>query len=145
MSYSSWHTYGYGICTTDIPQPPISRIQNLLNKAPKFKGILNEYFAKAGIQTPDYEDYEGSDEDYGLGLTTILKKVILEAEGINFTACDDCNSNQYLIYEPSYPWNLPEGEKDLTEESIQKILQKYVKILTDEDIQVDYQSAENGG
>ena len=30
MSYTSWHTYGYGICVSDIKEASLERFQKLL-------------------------------------------------------------------------------------------------------------------
>ena len=71
--------------------------------------------------------------------------MIEEAEGIVFSACTDFEGDQFLIYQPSYPWNLPEAETALTEERTDEILTKYVAILSDDPVEIDYQSVENGG
>jgi len=34
MGYSTWHTYGYGICIDDI-ETTVEKIEELLSKAPK--------------------------------------------------------------------------------------------------------------
>lgn len=109
MSYTSWHTYGYGICLSRLECDSMERMQKLLE------------------------------------LAIILQNVIQEAEDIRFTACDDYNSEPYLLYEPSYPWNMPVQERNLTEEKLRQLLSKYVSILTDEVFEVDYCSVENGG
>ena len=85
------------------------------------------------------------DQDYLLGLATLLQKVIEEAEGIQMTACNNFDSVAYLLYSPSYPWQLKNSERDLTEEQIVQLFGRYVRILTDVPIDVDYQSVENGG
>ena len=85
------------------------------------------------------------DQDYLLGLATLLQKVIEEAEGIQMIACDDFNSVTYLLYSPSYPWQLKNSERDLTEEQLVQLFGRYVRILTDVPIDVDYQLVENGG
>ena len=53
--------------------------------------------------------------------------------------------NTYLLYEPRYPWWLKDCERHLTETDICSLLAKYVSIITDELITVDYQNPENGG
>lgn len=85
------------------------------------------------------------DEDCGLGLATMLREVILEAEGVELTSCNDYDGNTYLLYEPNYPWWLKDSEKNLTETDICSLLAKYVSIITDELIAVDYRNPENGG
>ena len=80
-----------------------------------------------------------------LGLATILQKVIEEAEGLCLTACDDCDSRTYLIYQPRYPWALTQADWKLTEEHLAAMFGRYVGILTDEVVDFDYQEVENGG
>lgn len=145
MSYQTWHHYGYGINASAIPDSSVGHMNALLEQAPKFKGKVEEWLAKHEIIEPSYEDYLEYDDVCMCGLAAILSEVIEEAEGIVFTACSDFDGDQYLIYQPSYPWNLPEAEAALTEERIDEILTKYVAILTDEPIEIDYQSVENGG
>lgn len=145
MSYSTRHVYGYGICVTDIKTVSVECLQALIHLAPKYEHEIQEWFAECEISEPSVDDYLEFDQDYMLGLATLLKEVIEEAEGICFSACEDYSDKRYLFYEPSYPWNLPEKEKTLTEENIMEIFHKYIPILTDEEISIDYGFAENGG
>lgn len=85
------------------------------------------------------------DTDYDLGLAVILREAIQEIEGIELTVCDDFECRKFLIYQPSYPWNLSDTERDLTEDGLTELFQRYTGILTDEPILVDHQSVENGG
>ena len=75
----------------------------------------------------------------------MLKQVILEAEDLEFTACNDFDGRIYLLYEPSYPWDMSDKDKYLKERDIAGILVKYLTFLTSENIPVDYHSPENGG
>lgn len=145
MGFKTWHNYGYGICVSDIVDVPVERLVLLLEHAPVFHQEVNDWLAEQGIENPAFEDYMAYDKDYMLGLSTFLTRVIEEAEHVCFTACDDFNGNDYLIYMPSYPWELPENERSLTEERIEEVLRKYVSIITDDELTIDYQSAENGG
>lgn len=144
MSYTSWHTYGYGICLSRLECDSMERMQKLLKLAPKYYKSVQNWLGERCIEKPDVDDILGSDQEYHLGLATVLQNVILEAENIRFTACDDYNSETYL-YEPSYPWSVPEKERNLTEETLRQILAKYISILTDDVFEVDYCSVENGG
>jgi len=65
---------------------------------------IHEWLSKSEITEPVWDDYMEYDQDFCLGLATILKKVIEEAEEIQMTACDDFDSVTYLLYSPSYPW-----------------------------------------
>ena len=57
MSYTSWHTYGYGICVSDITEPSVERLQKLLAMAPVLQKNIREWLDECGISEPDYEDY----------------------------------------------------------------------------------------
>lgn len=118
MSYTTWHNYGYGICVDDIKTKDVARLEQLLAMAPKFSGGLHEWLSKSEITEPVWDDYMEYDQDFCLGLATILKEVIEEAEEIQMTACDDFDSVTYLLYSPSYPWQLKGDERDLTEEQL---------------------------
>ena len=148
MSYHTWHIYGYGIKVSDIEIGTVDRLKELLKLAPAYEKKVKEWLWVNDIREPAIEDILEYDRDFMLGLDTILKEVIQEAEGIEFTACNDFDDERYLVYEPDYPWYLTNRsgeEKELTEEKIKEMIEKYVSILTDEDVKVDYQSVENGG
>lgn len=145
MGFKTWHNYGYGIRVSDITEVPVERLKLLLERAPDFCKEIENWLLKNGIDHPTYGDYMEFDDEYILGLATILSSVIEEAEHVHFTACDDFDGNDYLIYMPSYPWELSENECGLTEKRIEEILRKYVSILTDDELTICYQSAENGG
>lgn len=145
MSYISWHTYGYGICVSDIKEQSLERLQKLISMAPKFQKKIQEWLEDCEITDPAYEDYLEFDQDYMLGLATILKEVILETEDVDLVACNSYDDTEYLLYAPEYPWNHGSHRRLMTEEAVEALFQKYVYILTDEAIEVDYQSVENGG
>lgn len=145
MSFHTWHTYGYGVEMTNISCDSPGRIKLLLSVAPEFQKQVDEQFKELGIKEPTVEDYIEFDQDYNLGLAYILQQVILEAEDLEFTACNDFDGRIYLLYEPSYPWDIPDKDKSLQERDIAGILVKYLTFLTSENIPVDYHSPENGG
>ena len=144
MSYTTWHNYGYGICTDDIKTTP-ERIEQLLALAPEYAAKIHAWFEECEITQPTVDDYLEFDQDLYLGLATILKEVIEESEGIDLTACDDFNCQNFLIYKPCFPWQMTEKDMTLTEEGLRQIFAKYVNILTDEVLDVDHQEVENGG
>ena len=144
MSYVSCLTYGYGICVSDITDVSIERLKKLISMAPNYQKKLQGWLDDRGISEPSYEDYLESDQDYMLGLATVLKEVILETEDIDLEACDSHDGTEYLLYVPDYPWNQGKHRQLMTEESVVELFQKYVSILTDEVIGIDYQSVGNG-
>lgn len=145
MSYATWHTYGYGICVSDIQEESLERLQKLISMAPEFQKKIREWLDECEIAEPTYGDYLEFDQDYMLGLATILKEVILETEGIDLVACDSYDGEDYLLYAPTYPWNKGNCRQLMTEEDAEELFQKYVSILTDEAIEIGLQSVENGG
>lgn len=145
MSYNSWYTNGYGICVSDLGDPPVERIQDLLAMAPVFQREVQEWLDERGITDPDPDDYMEFDQDFMLGYATILKKVILEAENVELEACDSSEGKDYLLFVPDYPWHQKNRKRLETEEDVAALFRKYISVLTDEPIDIDYQSVENGG
>lgn len=145
MSYSTWHNYGYGICVDDIKSQDVERLQALLDLAPKFKAKIEGWLSEREVQEPSWDDYMEFDQDFCLGLATILSETIVEAEGIELTACDDYDCITYLLYKPMYPWHMGDIDRGQTEESLAGIFRHYISILTDDPIEIDYQEVENGG
>lgn len=144
MGYETWHNYGYGICVSELCDIPVERLGALLHCAPHFASKVQDWLNQRGIDAPSYSDYMAYDQLFMLGLATFLAEVIEEAEHLLFTACDSHDGDEYLVYMPSYPWNLREHERDLTEERIQEILSRYVSILSDKPLTIAYRSIENG-
>lgn len=145
MGYVSWHNYGYGICTDNLNISAVEQITALLDIAPCLKQRMAEWLESVNVTKPSVEDYLDYDQTGCYGIAAILVEAILEAEGISFTACNDYDGKNYLIYQPSYPWQLRENEKDLTEERIDQILCKYVSLLVESELDISYQEVENGG
>ena len=144
MGYKSWHNYGYGICVSEIGEVPVERLITLLECAPVFHAEVQNWMQQHDISQPTYEDYMEYDQIFMLGLASLLSDVIKEAEHIQFTACSDYEGNDYLIYMPSYPWELAESERRLTEDKIVEVLSRYISLLTDKVLDIKYQSVENG-
>lgn len=114
-----------------------TRLQKLL---PQQDRLLPKIY-----QTEDdqYIIYWDSIYDFG-GLAEILYEVIKEVEEIDLLLCTDSGDKTYLIYTPSYPWTpKTEKEKELTEEKLENMFRKYLRIVTDEQLPVDYKSVEN--
>jgi hypothetical protein len=156
MSYSTWIYYGYGICLDAISEEEIdfNHLLNLVKTAPKLYADIKVYFKTIGKKLETVEDIldtyveDCTDQGFG-GLATILKEIICENEGLYLCACNDYNNMWYLLYLPQYPWYYQnaatEKERELTEEELKRIINKYLKFVTDKEIVFDYQEVENGG
>lgn len=145
MSWQCWHTYGYGVKISELQAVSMSKVMDLVQTAPNYAKSLNKWLCDCEIQEPTFEDLEDFDEDYGLGLASILSGIIEEREGIRLTACSDLDSETYLLFEQTYPWRMSHLEKSLKEKDIQSLLVKYLSKITDEPIAIDYYGPENGG
>ena len=145
MSYHTYHVYGYGICVDGIIIKSVETLRNLINLAPVYAAQVNEWLEINEIMEPTIQDLLDYDEDENCKLASILKAVIYEVEGVWFSACNNFDGNYYLLYEPSYPWEMLETDKTMTRERVCEILQKYVSIIADNCPQVDYCGVENGG
>lgn len=146
MSYHVWTVEGYGICTNDI-ETTKEKVQNLLKLAPKFNENIQNDFKKWEISNPVLEDYLEYDQDYCGGIAYLLQNVIKEAENIRLNIAEDFDCYRYLLLCPSYIWaEYTEEEKKLdTTEKVDEIFKKYIGILTEKEIDIDYRSVENGG
>lgn len=145
MSWQSWHTYGYGVRITELQSVSMEKVMELVQTAPKYAEGLNEWLHDCEIDNPTLDDLIDYDENFHIGLASLLSEVIEEREGIRLTACDDLDGHTYLLYEQTYPWRMTDLEKSLKEEDIQSLLAKYLSQITEEIIIVDYYEPENGG
>jgi hypothetical protein len=154
MSYSTWHDYGFGICVDDIKTTE-NKVFELIHLAQNFTKEFYEWIENfredgdpesiAELITMDQIDEYEDRSCCMCGLSVIIKRVIEECEDIRLLACEDFNCYHYLIFSMQYPWYMSEKEKNMTEKDVYDLFNKYVSILTDEFISIDYQEVENGG
>lgn len=155
MSYNTWHDYGYGICTDDLKEEiNLVKLMKLIQLAPNLYERVKEYIDTYcdGQITETYDILESyveecGENNYG-GLAEIMYEVIKEVEEIELYVCTDFDGAAYLIYPPIYPWqlkNMSDKEKNLTEKTLCELYAKYLHVVTDEDLVVEYKSVENGG
>ena len=125
-------------------------LMELISQAPELKERVNTFINNecGGAFKDSYDILTSYVEQYGIydfgGLAEILYEVIKEVEEIDLLLCTDSGGKTYLIYTPSYPWTpKTEKEKELTEEKLENMFRKYLRIVTDEQLPVDYKSVEN--
>lgn len=152
MSYETWSTNGLGICVSDILQDVNLTTEKVLKLAamePSIEKTVKEYideFCKANdisfdeFEIDDFDELEGAFCERGI--TFILSNVITE---IPVVWADSYSADDYILYCPSYPWTMQSNEKNLSEKDVVEIFRKYVNILTDLPIVVDYYDVQNGG
>ena len=103
---------------------------------------LNEEHLGWTIESLNMEDFNDLEGDCG---ETCLAHVLYEIINLSVSVALDFGNRHYILYEPSYPWSIPDGEENLTEEDVLRIFRKYISVVTDENIFIYYQSVENGG
>lgn len=151
MSYSSWTVDGYGICADDIEGVTTQSLLCLVKRAPNFRQVFLQQWEDYGTGCPvkdaPVDELLGYEDACGyIGVAPILQSVIQEVEDIRLVLADDYNGVTYLLFEPFYPWShVSDKEKNATEDSVREMFAKYVRILTDKPIPVNYYSVENGG
>lgn len=148
MSYNVWSTDGFGFCVDDIETTP-ERVLKLAALNETTLSDLREYldsiyedgYKDEDLTMDDINEFEG---EYGYrGISTILCEVIDQELCVELA--DDFDGTNFILYCPRYPWILSEADKALTKQDVENIFNKYITILTDEKIDIDYYSVENGG
>ena len=145
MSFQSYITYGYGICTDDISGVTVERLNRLLEHAPKTRESIVHYFRNHNISKPSVEDYYAP---FSLGLAELLETVIREVNGISLCACQNYDGDNFLLYQPCYPWEMNNVDYSLTTECLDALYRKYINLVGGcwlHTSDIFYCSVENGG
>lgn len=147
MSYNTWIEYGYGVCVDHIKTTPERLLQLAAIKPEVLKDVrkyLDETFPDGyKDEDLDIDDFDELEGDYcERGVTYILYNVI---DDITVVYADDFDGTPYILYTPSYPWSMNNEEKNLSQDDVKEIFLKYIKILTDELVIIDYYEVHNGG
>ena len=147
MSYHTWTTYGFGFCVDDIETTPEKLLKLAMLDDKTFLSVvhyLDERFdGEYKISELTMEDFCDLEGDFcERDVAYVLRNVIKE---IPIVYADDYNGTPYILYCPTYPWNITDTEVGLTEEKVEAIFSKYIEVLTDDVIVVDWQAVENGG
>ena len=149
MSYQTWTVYGYGVCISDI-KTTVERLLNLASMDADVLQDVREYldeiypngYKDEDLTLDDFEEFEG---DYcERGVAYILCRVININE-ITVEFADDFDGTPYVLYTSSYPWFIRENEKSLTEKDVENIFKKYIRVLTDDPVDICYYDVSNGG
>lgn len=147
MSYKTWVDYGYGVCVDDIKTTP-ERLLKLAAMKPDVNKIVKDYLEEGyedgykieDLTMNDFNDLEG---DYcENGAAYVLYNVITDIPVVYST---DYNGIGYILYTPTYPWRLKKDERNLAEEDVANVFRKYIQVLTDDPVKIDYYEVENGG
>ena len=146
MGYHTYSVEGFGFSVDEI-DTNIPRLRQFLHCAPDFRKEIDKYFLDTQIVNQKLDDYLEYDQDCGSGLAYIIQRVIEEAEDTWITIAENFDGEWFVLLSPAYPW-VKQGSTYnalTTEDKARKLLQKYIDILTDSQVSIDYQSVENGG
>ncbi len=137
----TYHIYGFGVELSQLGEISLDRLEQLIGMAPVLESKIKKWFNDEKIKKPTLENYYEFDEE-NLGLSTLLKEVIFELEGVDLTACEDLNNRVYLLYESKYPWNMTPVDCFMTPERLSSLYRKYIKIISDSDYEIECHSVE---
>ena len=96
MSIETWHTSGYGVCLAGLGFRSVSKIQTLLEHAPKVKEEIEKCFLEQGITEPTADDYLDYDQDYclGMGAISVIRKylgIVAESDfEVDYQSAENC-------------------------------------------------------
>lgn len=145
--------YGHGIATDEIENTDIDRVKKLLAMAPGIYEELSPIFDEIEEDCDgDANEFasqladEWCSKEFGdmgsAGYASLLAGVINECEGIRMVSMTDNTAYAYLIMPERAPWQFNHKEKSLTEEGLFTIIRKYVNVLTDDVLTIEYRSIE---
>ena len=146
MSYHAWTVCGFGFCTDDIVTTP-ERIMRLVKQDAR---VMDNIRRELDAMYPNgwredqltMEDFDGMEGDYGeSGVAFVLSQMM----PVDASWCCDIEGRQYIILEPEYPWHMTEAHQKMTEDEVYGIFRKLIAELTDEAVDIDYLTIENGG
>lgn len=151
MSMQSWSVDGYGVCLNGIiDNIQVVDIRKLLQRIPNIEEDIDRWF-NSNDENPldinsyiNYNSYHYDNE----ALAWYLVDIIKEREYIQLYADIDQDGNEYLLYCPIYPWEyqrMTPEERELTPTELERIIKKYVGLITDKDVSVGYESVEHFG
>lgn len=144
MSCCNFSINGYGVYEKCGTVHSVSDYKAVSAMCPKLEKELEEFFVQAGIKNPSAEDYDvffmdadNSDGDF----LALVARVIRENEGIVFFSGKDVGGDNFLLFEPNYPWTMDDRERGLTKEYVEEVLRRYYGPFA-KDFNADYLSCE---
>lgn len=134
--------HGYGICASDI-ETTAEKLLKLARMNSEVEEEIREYLS--GMFPDGYEDNDLTIEDFDnfegyyneRGVASVLRDLIDTELPVEYV---DSYGDSYILYMPIFPWDMNDQEKNLTRQDVEKIFEKYIKVLTDEDVEFVFKS-----
>ena len=141
MSCNTGIVYGYGFelgsLDKDLFAAFLKNHKNTLRKEDCYKKYY-ELFEKLSEGDFEMEDLEKIFEGFSCaasgseGLGAVVSSVMCLETGIRFEyqpGQAECDGEASILFSETYPWNLNEVERELTEDAMQEICKKYMTEL----------------
>jgi hypothetical protein len=139
MGYETYIEYGYGINFSDVIVENVGKFRKFLSEfAPELSEKIN---AEIG-EDPTINDYKEFDD---FGIAGLVAETLGEYTRLNFIIATDYDGQAFILYSPSYPWELSEREKKLKKEDLNEVFSFIEKISENPVPLPEYQVVENGG
>ena len=125
----------YGICADMIRDTKIEGVKELLRLAGAYDECMTE--CKTDQEIKEWlSDYETEDA-YIYGIGALIYDAIRRNESCDVNI-DDPWGSVYVGLHPAMPWSYSQETKEMSEESYNAILSKYVKLVTDVEIPIQW-------
>lgn len=146
-----WNTLGYGLDTEQLDKIDTKKYEEFIktNYPDEWDNMLTNEDSFTHVLDNIY-NYELFTSDYGEISEYNPIVAVLNCESdipIILATQTDSPDNTIIVYQPSYPWNLSENERNLIPEDIQKAFEAVLSpLLRDgEKLHFDYHSVEQWG
>ena len=150
MSMQSWSEYGYGFPVYTGDNTPViwDFIRSHKDTIPSYAATIQRIEQEAeGLDEEELTDLLDESFDWRVG--EVIAQIMQAQTGLKlfegFPACSDCDTDDVVMYVPAYPWNIPEKDKNVTQQQIHEICEWYCKKLEIPTTSIDFQNLEYFG
>ena len=145
MSYSEWEIRGYGVDVTDLNITP-ERMVEFLKLDPEAEAMARTFFEQRGIDSPTMDDFECFDEFGVPAIASTIAAVMNNVEeNIQFIGVSDFDDEEFVLWVPTYPWDMTGRERTITPDELDAIFGKYTTIISDKPVEPSDWIVKNGG
>lgn len=156
MSYVQWSVSGFGINVDEWVDP--KNLPVILSLIHRVETLENDMLNQINADSP--EDITITElREYGQELycsdkfSYFIADVMTQEEGIPFTAAENEDGEEFIVYVPNYPWDIRtprEESEEMTSrgvKTLESIFAKYGKLfgIEGDKVKPEYQDIINGG
>lgn len=119
---------GVGICTNSLEKFfSLKDLVALKRAIPSLKRQIENF-------ADQYN--KSSNKERSQNFAELLKNIVKEKCAYKFITVEDQDGNFYLLYNPKFPWEMEENEKEITAENVMNVFLELTRYFTDEPIQI---------